>query len=88
MQVEENKPLIFENKMDDLPIVTENYTLYNRTFYDLKPNTEYSFQLAIIYKSSFDLYHWPKSDSKKPFLFQTLSKLLMLIKSRSFLFIT
>lgn len=65
---------MFKGKNDDLPFVTENYTLYNRTFFDLKPNTEYSFQLSIIYKASYDLYHWPRPDSDLEYVFKTLSK--------------
>ena len=75
LQLEDEKSLSFDYDGHELPIMTENYTLYNRTFYDLQPNTAYAFQLAILYKSSYDLYHWPKSDSDLQFVFKTLSKL-------------
>ncbi|XP_053397738.1 proto-oncogene tyrosine-protein kinase ROS-like isoform X2 [Mercenaria mercenaria] len=72
-EVKEKQQLKFE--MIDIPILTFNNTLYNETFTDLKPDTEYSFRLNIIYKSksTYEVYHWPKEDSDLKYLFRTLT---------------
>ncbi|XP_060592485.1 proto-oncogene tyrosine-protein kinase ROS-like isoform X2 [Ruditapes philippinarum] len=72
-EVKDKKLLKFE--MIDLPIRTFNNTMYNETFADLKPDTEYSFRLSIIYKSYsvYEVYHWPKEDSDLKYVFRTLT---------------
>lgn len=75
-QLHENEAPNFD-KNHELPFQTENYTLYNRSFENLKPNTEYAFQLVIIYWSVFELYHWPRLNSDQEFVFKTLSKYLV-----------
>ncbi|WAR07515.1 ROS1-like protein, partial [Mya arenaria] len=73
--VQENMSDIFMSSLDNLPILTENNTLYNESFEDLKPNTEYAFQLHLIYNSTmYNLYHWPTQESGIQYVFKTLNK--------------
>ncbi|XP_052809891.1 proto-oncogene tyrosine-protein kinase ROS-like isoform X2 [Mya arenaria] len=72
--VQENMSDIFMSSLDNLPILTENNTLYNESFEDLKPNTEYAFQLHLIYNSTmYNLYHWPTQESGIQYVFKTLT---------------
>ena len=54
-------------------ILVENYTEYNDSFLDLKPNTDYSFRLDIIYLTSNTIYYMPEDENELKYVFRTLS---------------
>jgi len=59
-------------------ILTESNTVYNKTFYELRPDTDYVFQLRLLYNSTkYHLYHWPLPESGIQYIFRTLSKALI-----------
>ncbi|KAL5011108.1 hypothetical protein ScPMuIL_013413 [Solemya velum] len=53
-----------------MPDRTDNYTGYNETFFDRKPNTDYSFRVRVVFRDSLTPYDWPPENR---YTFRTLS---------------